>query len=299
MDILDKLGLIGLIPVVVIEDLEDAIPAAQALLEAGIEAMEITLRTDAALDSIRQISETAESMLVGAGTVLSHTQCQEAIDAGAQFIVTPGFNPPIVDHCQKMHIPIVPGCVTPTEIDQALAYGVKIVKFFPASVYGGVDGCQALYGPYRAAGVKFVPTGGISLANLADYADKPFIHATGGGWLCSQTDLSAKDYDQIKKTAKLSIDRLLGLEAVHIPPQNESDSILGLVNLVEMCQQKSGFLKDEQPIKIRTLSLDRTLFYLGEFATGWKTSYVDGLQGPETLVILEENGRTCFSLQQK
>jgi 2-dehydro-3-deoxyphosphogluconate aldolase/(4S)-4-hydroxy-2-oxoglutarate aldolase len=147
---------------------------------------------------------------LGAGTVLSADQAKAAVDAGAQFIVSPGFNDEVVGWCIKNDVAVTPGCVTPTEIEHALSFGLNVLKFFPASIYGGIKGCKALYGPYRM--VKFIPTGGVNLNTLAEYADKNYIHAIGGGWLCSSKDISNKDYESIKKTVKASIDILLGFE---------------------------------------------------------------------------------------
>ena len=214
MTISEKIGLMGLVPVVVFDRLEDALPTAKAMIDGGLPLMEITLRTEQGLPAIKAIKEVYPEILLGAGTVLSLDQAKRAVDAGASFIVSPGFNDSIANWCLDNDILITPGCVTPTEIDHALAFGINILKFFPASVYGGINGCAALYGPYRM--VKFVPTGGIGLNNLSDYVDKPYIHAIGGGWLCPTKDILNKRYDQIAQTVKASIDKLLGLELAHI-----------------------------------------------------------------------------------
>ena len=184
MDVMERIGNAGLVPVVVIEDANDAADAAKALLAADLDIMEITMRTEAGIEAIKNVRKSFPEMLVGAGTVLSVDKAKEAVAAGAQFIVTPGFNPPVVKWCVENNIPITPGCVTPTEIDMALSYGIQILKFFPADVYGGVKGCKALYGPYKVAGVSFIPTGGVNNDNLPEFANQPFIHAVGGGWLC-------------------------------------------------------------------------------------------------------------------
>ena len=227
MNTLERIGLTGLVPVVVIEKAEDAVPAAQALLDAGIDVMEITMRTAAGLQAISNIRAACPEMLVGAGTVLSVEQAEEAVAAGAQFIVSPGLNPGIVRWCINENIPVTPGCVTPTEIDQALSYGLKILKFFPADVFGGVNACKALNGPFGHLGVKFIPTGGVNNDNLAEFADKSYIHAIGGGWLCNKEDISNHNFQKITETAAKAIDILLGFEFAHmgIKRENEEDSL--------------------------------------------------------------------------
>lgn len=201
---------IGLVPVVVINDVENAVATAKALNDAGIDCMEITLRTDAAIDSIKAVKKAYPDMLVGAGTVLSVKKAKEAIDAGCEFLVSPGFNPDVVSWCVENDIPITPGCVTPTEIEQALKYGLRVLKFFPAGIYGGIKGCKSLYGPYRM--ISFIPTGGVNLDNLNDFTDKNFIHAIGGSWLCASSDIDAKNFDKITEISKESVKKLLGFD---------------------------------------------------------------------------------------
>lgn len=210
MDLSKRIGSIGLVPVIVLDKVEYAIPTAKALLDGGLPLMEITLRTDAAIESIKIIKETYPEVILGAGTVLSVEQAKEAIDAGCEFIVSPGFNDDVVRYCIDNDILCTPGCVTPTEIEHALKFGIKNLKFFPASIYGGVNGCKALHGPYRM--VKFIPTGGVNIKNLSEYADKEYIHAIGGGWLCSAKDMADGLFSNISTTVKKSIDILLGFE---------------------------------------------------------------------------------------
>ena len=223
LDLQKELGNYGLIPVVVLEQPEQAVPLARALERAGLPVAEITLRTDAGLESIRRIREAMPDFLLGAGTVLTLDQCKAAIEAGASYIVSPGFYPELVDYCMEQHITVVPGCVTPSEIEQALLRGIHTVKFFPASVYGGVAGCKALYAPYAAAGIRFIPTGGINAANLADYAAQPFIHAIGGGWLTPKDAVVSGDWDRITQITREAIDTLLGFELAHVGINLESE----------------------------------------------------------------------------
>jgi len=210
MNLSDKLGNIGLVPVVVLDKIEYALPTAKALIDGGLPVMEITLRTDAAIESMRLIKEKYPEVILGAGTVLSVEQAKDAIAAGCEFIVSPGFNDEVVEYCLNNNILCVPGCVTPTEIEHALKFGIKNLKFFPASIYGGVNGCKALHGPYRM--VKFIPTGGVNLKNLSEYAEKEYIHAIGGGWLCNTKDISQGNYDKITEIVRRSIDIMLGFE---------------------------------------------------------------------------------------
>ena len=193
----------GIVPVVVLDKVEDAVPCGKALLAGGIDIMEITMRTSAALDSIRLVNKELPEVCLGAGTVMSLEQCQKAIDAGAKFIVSPGFNKEVVKWCVQNDIAIIPGCVTPTEIMQALELGVSIIKFFPANIYGGLSAMKALSGPF--SNVKFVPTGGISAKNLAEYASAPFIHAVGGSWMCTKQDILDNNFSKITELSSEAI----------------------------------------------------------------------------------------------
>ncbi len=191
-EVLDRLARSGVVPVVAIGDSRDAVPAARALLAGGIDVMEITFRTAAAADSTRAVTAECPEMLVGAGTVLTVEQCREAIGLGARFIVSPGFDEEIVRCCLEQGIAVTPGCVTPTEITAALKLGLKVLKFFPATVYGGIKGLKALAAPFSM--VKFIPTGGVSADNLADFLALPAVHAVGGTWVCSKKDIAEGNF---------------------------------------------------------------------------------------------------------
>jgi 2-dehydro-3-deoxyphosphogluconate aldolase/(4S)-4-hydroxy-2-oxoglutarate aldolase len=192
-----------LIPVVVMDDAARAVDTAKALMAGGIGVMEITLRTDAALDSIEKVAKACPNLLLGGGTVLYLEQCREAVSRGAHFIVSPGYEPDIVDYCHKNNIMVIPGCVTPTEITTAMRAGINIIKFFPANVYGGIKAIKALSGPFPH--IKFVPTGGIDLNNLAEYVI-PQVFAIGGGWLCDRKMINAGDYEEITRICAKSLD---------------------------------------------------------------------------------------------
>ena len=214
MSILSRLGNSGVVPVVVIEDAKNAVPTAKAMLAGGIDVMEITMRTGAALDSIRNVSKECPEVLVGAGTVITLEQCKAAVEAGAKFIVSPGFNQQVVEWCIENNIAITPGCVTPTEITMALQYNIKVVKFFPANVYGGLSAMKALSGPFED--VKFIPTGGVNGQNLSEYISAPYIHAVGGSWICAKEDISGCNFDKITALCTEARKSVLGFEVAHI-----------------------------------------------------------------------------------
>ena len=200
MDVLSRLARAGVVPVVVLEDAKDAVPTAKAMLAGGVDVMEITFRTAAAADSIKAVADTCPDMLVGAGTVLNLTQCKLAVEMGAKFIVSPGFDAEVVDWCIANQIPVTPGCVTPTEITAAVNRGLKVIKFFPANVYGGLNAMKNLSAPF--VGIKFLPTGGVNAANIKEYIDAPFIHAVGGSWVCPKDAVKAGDWDKITALCK-------------------------------------------------------------------------------------------------
>jgi 2-dehydro-3-deoxyphosphogluconate aldolase / (4S)-4-hydroxy-2-oxoglutarate aldolase len=191
----DKFNQLGVIPVVAIEDAQDAPILGAALVAGGLPCAEITFRTAAAAESIRLMTQECPSVLVGAGTVLTVEQAQTAVDNGAQFIVTPGFDEVVVDWCLTNEVPIIPGVMTPTEINMALTKGLHALKFFPAEAAGGIKTLKAIGGPY--GDVKFIPTGGISAANLQDYLSLPAVLACGGSWLVKKQLISAGKFETI------------------------------------------------------------------------------------------------------
>ncbi len=195
MTALERFARAGIVPVVVLDDAKDAVATANAMLAGGVDVMEITFRTAAAPDAIRAVSENCPDMLVGAGTILTLEQCKKALEMGAQFIVSPGFDPEVVAYCVENNIPVTPGCVTPTEITAALKMGLKVVKFFPANVYGGLNAMKNLAAPF--VGIKFLPTGGVNAGNIREYIDSPFILAVGGSWVCPKADIAAGNFDKI------------------------------------------------------------------------------------------------------
>lgn len=193
----------GVIPVVVLNDVEDAEPLAQALCEGGLPCAEVTFRTAAAEESIRKMTDIYPDMLIGAGTVLTTEQVDRAVAAGAKFIVSPGFDPEVVDYCILKQIPVFPGCITPSEVAQAVKRGLKVVKFFPAAQFGGVSTIQALAAPY--VGLKFMPTGGVNAKNLADYLQCKSIIACGGSWMVKSDLIKAGEFEKIKDMTKEAV----------------------------------------------------------------------------------------------
>lgn len=200
IDIIKKIGELKLIPVVIIENSENAIPLGQALIETGLPIIEITFRTQAAEQSISDLTNEISDLFVGAGTVLKIEQVKKAVNAGARFIVTPGFNPKIVDYCIDNRIPIIPGVNTPSMVEWALDKGLKIVKFFPANLSGGTKMLKSLAGPYPE--MKFIPTGGINNECLIDYLKLSNVFACGGSWIVKKDLISSGQFEEIKRLTK-------------------------------------------------------------------------------------------------
>ncbi|HAV61766.1 MAG TPA: 2-dehydro-3-deoxyphosphogluconate aldolase [Verrucomicrobiales bacterium] len=195
-ELTDQLAALRIIPVVAIDSADDAMPLADALIAGGLPCAEITLRTEDGLKAIRRLRDRRE-LLVGAGTVHSAKQASESVEAGARFIVSPGFNPRTVAWCLENRVPVFPGIATPTDLESALEFGLTVVKFFPAETLGGVRTLKAFSGPY--GGMKFIPTGGISPANLADYLKLECVVACGGSWMVSPAMLMEGRFDEIQR----------------------------------------------------------------------------------------------------
>ena len=231
MDINKKIEALGIVPVVVLNDANDAVPLCKALAEGGLPVAEITFRTAAAEESIRRVTAELPDVLVGAGTVLTTEQVDRAIGAGAKFIVSPGFNPEVVGYCVEKGYPIFPGCPTTSDIEKAMSFGLKVVKFFPANVYGGLGAMKALSGPF--GGIKFIPTGGVNAQNLAEYLTAPFIHAVGGSWVCPKADIAAGNFEKITALCAEARRAVLGFEVAHIgincADAEASEAVCGLL----------------------------------------------------------------------
>lgn len=196
-DIIERFEKIGVVPVVVLEDVKDAVPLATSLVEGGLPCAEVTFRTEAAEESIRLMTEQFPEMLVGAGTVLTVEQVDAAVGAGAKFIVSPGFDAEIVDYCLKNQIPVFPGCISPSEVAQAVKRGLKVVKFFPAEPAGGISMIKAMAAPYT--GLKFMPTGGINAKNLGEYLSSDKIVCCGGSWMVKGELVKNGEFNKIRQ----------------------------------------------------------------------------------------------------
>ncbi|MBP3654534.1 MAG: bifunctional 4-hydroxy-2-oxoglutarate aldolase/2-dehydro-3-deoxy-phosphogluconate aldolase [Oscillospiraceae bacterium] len=214
MDVMKRLAAAAVVPVVVLEDAADAVPCANAMVAGGVDVMEITFRTAAAADSIRAVAAECPDMLVGAGTIVNLEQCKLAVECGAKFIVSPGFDEEVVAWCVENGIAVCPGCVTPTEIMAAKKLGLNCVKFFPANVYGGLKAIKALSGPF--VGMKFIPTGGVNTENIGEFIATPVIHAVGGSWVCPKADIAAHNWDKITGLCKEARKAALGFELAHV-----------------------------------------------------------------------------------
>jgi 2-dehydro-3-deoxyphosphogluconate aldolase/(4S)-4-hydroxy-2-oxoglutarate aldolase len=199
-----------LIPVIVIDDPQQAVPLANALEEGGLPCVEITLRTPRALEALEKIATDCPNVLVGAGTVLTPTQAADACSAGAKFIVAPGFGAAMVDYCVEHDLAVFPGVATPTELEFALGRGLSVVKFFPAEPLGGIAYLKAMSAPYGNVG--FLPSGGIGLSNLASYLSSPRVVACGGSWMAPADWISAAQFDRIRDEVRKAVDAAKAIE---------------------------------------------------------------------------------------
>lgn len=203
MDVLKRICAGRIVPVAVIDRAEDAVETAQALLDGGIDSIEITFRTAAAEEAIAAVCASCPEMLTGAGTVITLEQCKRAVAAGAKFIVSPGLDEEVVKWCLVQGILVIPGCATPTEMMQAMKLGLTTVKFFPANVYGGASAIKALGGPFNR--LRFIPTGGVNAENLREYLSVPQVAAVGGSWMCGKKDITNRNFDQIRELSRQAV----------------------------------------------------------------------------------------------
>jgi len=225
--VLEELKKIGIIPVIKIDDAAKAVPLAKALVAGGIPCAEVTFRTAQGEDAMRRInaelcSGKVPGILLGAGTVLTTGQVDKAIAAGAKFIVSPGFNPKVVSYCIEKGIPVTPGCSNPSDIEQALEYGLDVVKFFPAEQTGGLEYIKAIAAPYTT--VSFIPTGGINAQNVAKYIAYEKILACGGSWMVKDELINAGEFDKITALCREAMLSLLGMSVVHIGINAENEA---------------------------------------------------------------------------
>lgn len=206
-DILRQLEQLAVVPAIILDDEAHAAPLAAALIEGGLPCAEVTLRTPAALESLRRMASYADRLLVGAGTVMTAAQADEAIAAGAKFIVSPGMDAGLIRHCQEKQVPIIPGACTPTEVMLAVNLGLECVKFFPAEAYGGLGVLKALHGPFPT--MRFMPTGGMSLESLPDYLGFRPVLAVGGTWMVKKEWLANERFDVIADACAATVDAVM------------------------------------------------------------------------------------------
>lgn len=221
-DTLVTLSQIGIVPVVALNDINDARPLAKALCDGGLPCAEVTFRTDCAEEAIRVMTTEFPQMFVGAGTVLTTEQVDRAVGAGAKFIVSPGLNPEVVKYCVDKNIPVTPGCANPSDIEQALAFGLDVVKIFPAEAIGGLKLIKSMAAPY--VNMKFMPTGGINAKNLNDYLAYDRIVACGGSWMVSGDLVNASKFDEITALTKEAVRNMLGFRIKHIGINSPDDT---------------------------------------------------------------------------
>ncbi len=279
-EVLTRFQKLGIIPVVKIDDAKDAAPLAKALCEGGLPVAEVTFRTAAAEEAIRNMCQAYPDMFVGAGTILTTEQVDKAVAAGAQFIVSPGFNPTVVKYCVEKNIPITPGITSPSEIEQAIEFGLEAVKFFPAEASGGIAKIKAMAGPYTQ--MRFMPTGGINENNLMSYLDFPKILACGGSWMVSDKLINAGEFDKIRELTAAAVNTMLGFEIAHLginsADENEADTTASFFSSMFGFEKKVGgssifagtglevmkkpYLGAKGHIGIRTNYIERAMYHL-------------------------------------
>ena len=219
-DIIKQLHDFGLVPVIKITDVNNALPLAKALADGGLNCAEITFRTACAKEAIAKITKEMPDMLVGAGTILTPEQADEAIEAGSKFIVSPGFNPRVVKHCIERGVPVLPGCATPSEVEQAIEMGLSAVKFFPAEAAGGINMIKSMAAPYQQ--IMFMPTGGINEDNMLDYLSFGKIIACGGSFMVKDALIDAGNFEEITRLTRNAVMKMLGFKLVHVGINCES-----------------------------------------------------------------------------
>ncbi len=212
--VLEHIHQIGIIPVIKLEDTDKALPLAKALIDGGIPVAEVTFRAAGADLVIKRIREAYPEMAVGAGTVLSVEQAERAVNAGALFVVAPALNTEVVSYCQKRKVPVIPGCVTPGELETAMRLGLKVVKFFPAQQHGGLEGIKALCGPYQD--IRFIPTGGVNLQNVSQYLSHPRVFACGGTFMVNADLIAQNDWNGISALCHNAVEAAFGFSLDHV-----------------------------------------------------------------------------------
>ncbi len=283
-EILKEISKIGIVPVVKIDNAKDAVPLADALIKGGLPCAEVTFRTAAAEEAIALMTKEFPEMLVGAGTVLTTDQVDKAVNAGAKFIVTPGFNETVVKYCVEKNIPITPGCPSTSDIEAALALGLDVVKFFPAENLGGISMIKALAAPY--VGVKFMPTGGINAKNINSYLDCDKILACGGSWMVKDTLINEGKFDEIEALTKEAVANMLGFKLAHLAINCEDEQkAKAVADMFTLC---FNFSQREIPVSYFCTDEIEVMKYNGRGTMGHiavKTNYMD-----KAVAYLERKG---------
>lgn len=295
--VLEEISKIGIIPVIKIDDEKDALPLAKSLINGGLNCAEITFRSDAAKKAIKIINDECKGMLVGAGTVINKEQVDEAIEAGAKFIISPGYIDEVVDYCITKNILVIPGCSNASEVAKAVNHHVNVVKFFPAEASGGIEMINAFVGPYGK--MRFIPTGGIDECNLKEYLDKQNIIACGGTWMVKGNLIKEKKFDEIESLTKKAVNSMLGYEMTHVGINLNNE-----LEANETCDSFSnlfGFEKKENPNSIfagKYVEAMKTPFYGKKGHLAIATNYVDramyqlskqGVKFKEESIVYDDN----------
>lgn len=275
---------IGLVPLVVLDDANDAVPLAKALVAGDIPVAEVTFRTAAGGEVIKRMAEEVPEILVGAGTVHDVEHAKEAVEKGAKFIVTPGYNAEVVKWCVDNKVDIIPGTVAPSDIEEAMSMGLEACKFFPAEVYGGVKTLKALAGPF--AEIKFMPTGGVSLDNMNEYLALPNVGAIGGSFMTPSKLVKEKKWDEITKVCKSIVKKTLGLELAHIGINTkDADDANSVAN--KLCDV---FLQEKTEFPSAYFSGDIAEVVKGSFLGDFGHICIDTIDMPRALAYFKRKG---------
>ena len=317
--ILEEISKIGIVPVIALDDAKDAEPLAKALVEGGIPCAEVTFRTACAAEVIKIMSTKYPELLVGAGTVLTTEQVDRAVEAGAKFIVSPGLNPKVVKYCVDKGIPVTPGTANPSDVEQAIELGLEVVKFFPAEQAGGIAMIKAMSAPY--VNMKFMPTGGISAANLTSYLDFNKIIACGGSWMVKKDLVAAGKFDEITKLTKEAVETMLGFEVKHVginaANETEAEEVADALNKMFGFEKKVGnssifagtgveimktpYLGKNGHIAIQTNYINRAIYHLEKrgFSFDMDTAKYDAKGNLKAVYFTGEFGGFAMHLVQK
>lgn len=318
-EIFERIGEYGIVPLVTLDDPNDAVPLARALVAGGIPIAEVTFRTAAGGEAIKRMAKEVPEIIVGSGTVHDIDHAKETVDNGGKFVITPGFNAQVVDWCVKNNVPVCPGTVVPSDIEEAMNYGLKVVKFFPAEAYGGINTLKALAGPFGS--MKFVPTGGVGLNNLTEYLDLPNVAAVGGSFVPPSKMVKDKDWEGITNLCKSIMNKVYDFTVGHVginagTPENattvtnrvdelfnsgkrETDLSFFSGNLVEV--MKKPFVGEHGHICVDTRDLTRALAMLKRKGVEFNEDlYMYDSKGKlVTAYMKEEIGGFAFHVRQR